>query len=192
MKVDQCDDYVHGDELRSLQAFFEASVRWTFGWPSNAERVPFGHWNHDFLQTRRTNQENVEHLLFEDPGLRPLREIWQRLKEDRFAGHSLVRCYANAHTFGVEGYPHTDSRLPGNHTAILYVNPAWYPEWAGETVFFNDEGDIFKAVLPKSGRLVVFDGRVLHAARGLSRICPAMRVTLMFKTRAPGAESDSE
>ena len=192
MQVDASNDYLDAALLGDLQAHFEREVFWTFGWPSNRETVVFGHWNHDFLRTRRSNQEDAEHLLFEDPGLRPLREVWQRLKADRFPGHSLVRCYANAHTFGVEGYPHTDSRLPGNYTAILYLNPIWVPEWAGETVFFNDEGEISKAVLPKPGRLVVFDGRVLHAARGLSRICPAMRVTLMFKTRAPGAESDSQ
>lgn len=103
-----------------------------------------------------------------------------------------MRCYANAHTFGVEGYPHVDSRKPGNYTTIFYINPVWKPEWAGETIFMNDLGDIAHAVLPKPGRMVLFDGRIIHAARAVTRICPAMRVTLMFKTRAPGAESDAE
>ena len=58
-------------------------------------------------------------------------------------------------------------------------------------MFINDLGDIAHAVLPKPGRIVQFDGRILHAARGLSRICPAMRVTLMFKTTAPGAAQDA-
>ena len=127
-----------------------------------------------------------------NPDLAPIRDLWLKLKQEHLSGHALVRCYANAHTFGVEGYPHVDSRKPGNYTTIFYVNPMWKPEWAGETVFLNDMGDIAHAVLPKPGRMVMFDGRITHAARGLTRICPAMRVTLMFKTRAPGAESDPE
>ena len=130
-------------------------------------------------------------MLLEDTSLEPIRDLWLKLKDDTLNGHSLVRCYANAHTFGVEGYPHTDSRLPGNYTTIVYINPIWKPEWAGETVFINDLGDITQAVLPKPGRMVVFDGRVMHAARGLSRVCPAMRATLMFKTTAPGATQDA-
>lgn len=103
-----------------------------------------------------------------------------------------MRCYANAHTFGIEGYPHTDSRKPGNVTTIFYINPQWKPEWAGETVFINDLGDIAHAVLPRPGRAVVFDGTIVHSARAVTRLCPALRVTLMFKTRAPGAEMDAE
>jgi hypothetical protein len=192
MHIEQRDLFLEGYALRDLQGFFERQVSWTFGWQSNRDKVPFGHWNHDFLGTSRTNQVNADHVLFEDPDLQPLRSIWQRLKQEVCPDHHLVRCYANAHTFGVEGFVHTDSRLPGNYTAIIYVNPAWQPEWAGETVFLNDEGDICKAVLPKPGRLVFFDGRVRHAARALSRVCPALRVTLMFKTKAPGAENDPE
>lgn len=191
-RFSQIDDYLPTDQLSAVQDFFQTNVFWTYGWPSNKDKTPFGHWNHDFLQTHRTNQEDHEHLLLANPDLAPILALWLKLKEEHLRGHSLVRCYANAHTFGVEGYPHVDSRKPGNYTTIFYVNPMWKPEWAGETVFLNDMGDIANAVLPKPGRIVMFDGRVTHAARALSRICPAMRVTLMFKTRVPGAESDSE
>lgn len=188
----EIDKYLSTDLVTAIQSFFQTNVHWTYGWQSDKEKTPFGHWNHDFLKTHRTNQEDHEHLLLDNPELVPIRDLWLSLKETHLSDHSLVRCYANAHTFGVEGYPHVDSRKPGNYTTIIYVNPIWKPEWAGETVFLNDLGDIAHAVLPKPGRIVIFDGRITHAARGLTRICPAMRVTLMFKTRAPGAECDSE
>jgi Rps23 Pro-64 3,4-dihydroxylase Tpa1-like proline 4-hydroxylase len=191
-RFNQIDGYLPEKQLSALQDFFQTHVFWTYGWQSNKDKTPFGHWNHDFLKTSRTNEEDHEYLLLSDPGLAPIRELWLRLKEDHLHGHALVRCYANAHTFGIEGYPHTDSRKPGNYTTIFYVNPIWKPEWAGETVFLNDLGDISSAVLPKPGRAVIFDGRITHAARALSRVCPALRVTLMFKTTAPGAERDSE
>jgi hypothetical protein len=185
------DGYLPEEQLAKLQEFFQTNVLWTYGWQSNREKVPFSHWNHDFLKTHRQNQSNEEQMLLKNEALEPIRALWLKLKSDQLKDHSLVRCYANAHTFGIEGYPHVDSRKPGNYTTIVYINPMWKPEWAGETVFINDLGDITHAVLPKPGRITIFDGRITHAARGLSRICPAMRVTLMFKTTAPGAESDS-
>lgn len=187
------DNYFENSgELNSLQSFFQSQVLWTFGWQSSKDKTPFGHWNHDFLKTNRHNQDNKQAELLENTALQPLHGVWQKLKATHLQGHALVRCYANAHTFGVEGYPHVDSRKPGNYTTIFYLNPIWKPEWAGETVFMNDMGDIAHAVLPKPGRMVLFDGRITHAARAVTRICPAMRVTLMSKTREEGAESDAD
>lgn len=185
----QRNDFLSAAELTVLQDFFQSQVLWTYGWQSDIEKTPFGHWNHDFLRTARGNQDDCQSVLLNNPALAPLHGLWKRLREEILPGHLLVRCYANAHTFGVEGYPHVDSRAPGNYTTVIYVNPVWKAEWAGETVFLNDLGDIFRAVLPKPGRIVTFDGRILHAARGLSRTCPAMRATLMFKTRVPGHDA---
>ncbi len=190
-KFSVINDYLEKEKLEALQNFFQANVFWTYGWQSNVQQSPFGHWNHDFLKTKRTNQDDAEHVLLENDAVAPIRDLWLQLKADLLMGHTLVRCYANAHTYGVDGAPHTDSRTAGNYTTICYVNPVWKPEWAVETVFINDLGDIAHAVLPKPGRIVQFDGRMVHAARGLSRICPAMRVTLMFKTTALGAAQDA-
>jgi SM-20-related protein len=53
----------------------------------------------------------------------------------------------------------------------------------GETVFFNqEETDIIASIYPKPNRLVMFQGTIPHTARGVSRICPVLRITLMFKT----------
>jgi 2OG-Fe(II) oxygenase superfamily len=185
------NDFLAKENLEGLQNFFQTNVFWTYGWLSNREQTSFGHWNHDFLKTKGDNQDNAEHLLLANEAIAPIRDLWLQLKAGPLQGHSLVRCYSNAHTYGVDGSPHTDSRTPGNYTTIVYVNPVWKPEWAGETVFINDLGDIAYAVLPKPGRMVQFDGRIVHAARGLSRTCPAMRVTLMFKTTVPGATQDA-
>jgi hypothetical protein len=186
------DDYIEPELMKALQDYFQANVLWTYGWLSDKDKAPFSHWNHDFLKTKSTNQEDQQQILIDHQAHGPIRDLWLKLKADTLKDHGLVRCYANAHTFGIEGYPHTDSRTPGNYTTICYINPGWKPEWAGETVFFNDLGDIAHAILPKPARVITFDGRIIHTARGLSRICPAMCVTLMFKTIAPGAVSDSQ
>jgi len=190
----QHDNFLAQDALATLQAFFQNQVTWTFGWQSNKKNseIPFSHWNHDFLGVGSSNQTDLSHQLLADSSLAPIAALWTQLQTRLLSGHALVRCYANAHTFGIEGYPHTDSRKPGNYTTIFYINPQWKPEWAGETVFINDLGDIAHAVLPRPGRAVVFDGTIVHSARAVTRLCPALRVTLMFKTRAPGAELDGD
>lgn len=182
------NDFLSAAELADLQGFFEQSVRWSYGWQSIVGEAPFCHWNHEFLKTRRDNSIDHSYLLMEDDELAPLRHVWLKLKAGPLKGHALVRCYANAHTFGVEGYPHFDAKEAGHFTTIFYINPVWKPEWAGETVFFNADADIDKAVLPRPGRMVTFPGTILHAARAVSRACPAMRVTLMFKTRTGVAQ----
>ena len=93
----------------------------------------------------------------------------------------LVRAYSNAHTYGVEGYIHRDSKFSTDETCIIYVEKDWKAEWAGETVFFNDDEDVVKAVLPRYGRMTIFPGNVKHAGRGVSRICPTIRRVLVLK-----------
>jgi len=184
------DSLLDAQELVAIQEYFQENVFWKYGWKSASDKMTFGHWNHDILKTSRSNQENYEQVLQSDPTLMPIKAVWNKLKEKFLQGHQLVRCYANAHTYGVEGYPHVDSRRPGNFTTILYVNPGWKPEWAGETVFFDESLDIAQAVMPKPGRVVIFDNRIMHAARGVTRVCPVIRVTLMFKTKMKDAKSD--
>jgi SM-20-related protein len=98
-------------------------------------------------------------------------------------GHRLVRCYANGQTYGSDGNLHTDTTLANSYTSVYYPHEAWFPDWGGETVFFNAaKDDIIACVYPKPNRIVIFDGTVPHVARGVSRVCPVLRVTLMFKT----------
>ena len=98
-------------------------------------------------------------------------------------GHTLMRCYANGQPYGSDGSLHTDSASPRSFTSVYYPHGRWSPNWGGETLFFNqEETDIVASIYPKPNRLVIFSGTVPHVARGVSRICPVLRITLMFKT----------
>lgn len=128
----------------------------------------------------RTSQEIEAELSISAP---LLATVWERLKSTVVVGHGLSRCYANAYPFGSEGGLHLDSNIDDHMTVIYYPSPTWHPNFAGETVFFNTAGsDIVGAVYPAPNRLVVFSGVIPHVARGVSRICPELRITLMFKT----------
>jgi SM-20-related protein len=107
----------------------------------------------------------------------------------------LMRCYANGYPSGAEGGVHLDSLEPNHFTAIYYPHPAWDPDWGGETVLFNnDRSDIVASVYPRPNRLVIFRGNVPHVARGVTRRCQELRITLMFKTAAqvtPGTRAEA-
>lgn len=92
------------------------------------------------------------------------------------------RCYCNHSSFGDLLFTHTDCE-PGarEFTALWYVAPQWDLEWGGETLLFNRERDAEVAVSPRPGRLLIFDGTILHAGRPPSRACYAPRYTLAYK-----------
>ncbi len=96
--------------------------------------------------------------------------------------YSVYRCYCNHAAYGDMLFTHTDCE-PGvkDFTALWYIAPEWDVEWGGETLFFNSSMDAEVAVSPRPGRLVVFDGAIVHAGRPPNRICYAPRYTLAFK-----------
>jgi Rps23 Pro-64 3,4-dihydroxylase Tpa1-like proline 4-hydroxylase len=93
--------------------------------------------------------------------------------------------YINSFQYGDNPYVHKDA----NHihysdknttvTSILYLNKDWEENWQGETMFYDQE--IAYAVLPKYGRLVIFDGDISHAARPPSRLCFKKRINHVVK-----------
>jgi len=99
---------------------------------------------------------------------------------------AVIRQYANGHTYGLGGQAHADDPRPGHFTFLYYPMPEWNPDWGGETVFHHQGGEIALAVLPRPGRAVFFDGRILHAGRAPSRSFGGLRVTVAFKL-GPGA-----
>jgi SM-20-related protein len=163
---------------------------WKYGWKSNPKTDQFTFWHRHFA-----GNVNPDHVKQDGKGVQyecadelkrqsPLiHEAWLYLRDTVLQGHDLVRCYANAFPFGCDGTLHTDSVAQNSFTSVYYPHDEWHPNWGGETVFFNrGETDIIASIYPKPNRLLKFPGTVPHVARGLSRCCPKMRVTLMFKT----------
>ena len=113
--------------------------------------------------------------------------IWQGAKEqcERLVGGELqvLRQYANGHTYGLGGKPHLDDTQAGSYTLLYYPMDAWPMEWEGETVFYDEHGEVALSVRPKPNRAILFDSRILHQGRAPSRQCPALRVTVAYKLR---------
>lgn len=170
------NDFLHADA---------GPAGWKFGWKSHEKSTTASFWHRHFAGFVSFSETpyNCESQL---AGFPIIHSLWRKLATNLLQGHRLIRCYANGHTYGNEGTLHTDTDDPYNYTSIYYPHSEWFPNWAGETVFFNQEKtDILAAVYPRPNRLLVFDGSIPHIARGVSRNCPMLRITLMFKTDIP-------
>jgi len=132
-----------------------------------------------------------------------VKKCWEFFKSKTNCGlenSNLNSAYFNGLTYGVEAHCHVDSHLDNFTTVIIYVCESWNSHWGGETVFFNGEysknpadnifysHDIVKSVLPKYNRIVLFDGKTVHAVRPISKTFKGLRKTLMFKIKDKNVE----
>lgn len=153
---------------------------YTSGWKSSKKTDPHGHWNINFAKGGGpANLADISHTVPDK-----LKKAWASIQEKySLQEMKLLRCYINAHTYGVEGYSHTDSKRDDEWTIVIYLIDNWKMDWAGETIVIEDE-EIVKSVIPKRNRALIFPGNHIHAARAVSRLCFGLRRTLMFKFRA--------
>ena len=116
--------------------------------------------------------------------------IWEHVRPrcEALAGAPLrvIRQYANGHTYGLGGEPHFDDQRAGTFTLLYYLNPEWKDGWDGETIFYDQAGEIALSVRPRPNRAVFFDSRILHNGRAPSRMCTAVRVSVAYKLEAVG------
>jgi 2OG-Fe(II) oxygenase superfamily len=161
----------------------------TYGWKANVDKAyDPGHWNRGILTQPNESREDLSPKLQDHPEILQIWESVQRLIGKR----ALLRCYVNAYTYGTEGYIHRDeswhykeanaNREKTTETIIIFLNKNWHGDYAGETVIFNEEGDIEFAVIPKFNRMLIFDSTKLHVGRSVSRMCHELRTVLVFKT----------
>lgn len=169
------------DELHD----YVRKMKWSYGWHSN-NGMGYAHWNHDIVKAPTANGLDVSDRL---SGV--VLDAWNFIRDNYLPDHILLRCYANSHTYGVEGYPHTDSRRQSDTTVVIYMNRDWRREWGGETVVY-DGNKIEHAELPAFNRAVMFNGSKWHCARGVTRICPEQRKTIMFKAAKSGADLERD
>lgn len=93
------------------------------------------------------------------------------------------RVYANCYTPSDCPEPHVDLHERDGCTVLYYANSEWSWEHGGETVFFDKDKEIIKAVLPKPGRIVIFDPTIFHCARVQNSLAPKYRYTIAIKLK---------
>lgn len=170
-----------GLALEDRLAELVADAKFMYGHHSN-KSLGYAHWNYDIVKSTSKNINPIG--IPSDYNL-----LWGIVAPLVPIDAYPIRLYANLHTFGLEGYPHSDSPRNNETTIITYLNREWKREWGGETAFYDGQ-EIVKSVMPKFGRVVCFPSRMTHCARAVSRICPEARVTLIVKVRHPQDDPD--
>ena len=88
----------------------------------------------------------------------------------------LKRATINSSTASQVNFPHTH---PNEMSLLYYINLDWKPEWAGETLFYNEaESEIEFASIYKPNRLMLFEGEIPHSLRCQSFQAPEYRLSL--------------
>jgi hypothetical protein len=126
-------------------------------------------------------------------GVPAFNSLWEHVRarcETLTGAHlRVIRQYANGHTYGLGGQPHLDDVRPGSYTLLYYPMQEWKEGWDGETIFYDEQGEIALAIRPRPNRAIFFDSRILHVGRPPSRSCPELRVTVAFKIEAVAADA---
>jgi SM-20-related protein len=168
--IDVIDGAVSADLVNTLDQIVRMPI-WKHGIKSGTQD-PFSFWFAQFADS----EEALDRFSPE------LSALWQAAKQRLGNGQVMRLAYANGQTYGQSGEIHTDTNDPGHKTVVYYCNAYWQPNWGGETIFYTpDHSDIIRAVMPKPGRLLIFDSNIPHAGRDPARLCPVMRVTVTFK-----------
>lgn len=122
-------------------------------------------------------------LSLDSPEIIPIKEKIYNLEPALNPKHNLYFNYVNqTHLYeaGSNPYYHFDLKQK-NITCLFYVNPHTIPNDLGSTDFLID--DEIRGILPKPGRLVVFDGRLWHRASSF-RDKPRTVLAIKFKARS--------
>lgn len=177
------DDAVTSDELIRINRQLSGEC-WRYGWPVNLAPHARPCW-HSFIVGRKRPEGlcAVDELKsHEQWGF--LVDFWQRIKSAHMPTAILLGVYANGQTVGQDAPIHRDNKVDESGlTVVMFCNEYWPSSWGGELVFYDHRKEnILKSVLPKPGRIVIFNGHVPHGARSPAVTCDQLRMTLAFKT----------
>lgn len=109
-------------------------------------------------------------------------------------GYKIHRSYINAMSYGMEDTIHQDDPdIKEGLTLLIYLCNSWFPEWFGQTVFFNNtqngrekgffDAEIIESILPKYNRAILFDKNTHHCVAPMSKRFNGVRYTCMFKLK---------
>ena len=141
-----------------------------------------------FIDYDRDDTEFLKHLVHyfseedyqSDPFIAQLlARAGEFLNAHGIATQGVERIYANFNLFGDFQLAHADGDV---WTALMFVNARWNADWGGDFLLYEEGADpIALAIPPKPGRMVIFDGTILHRGGVPSKFCLDARISLAIK-----------
>jgi len=164
MTIHICDNVLSPAAHEALCNFTNESY-FRIGW---ADTSDISRRQHQYLYSA-WNQEDLDRTGF-----------LQALKDERtlelIGGRTPVRTVVNLSVPSNVHFSHTHLN---EDVLLFYLNTNWREEWAGETLFFDQERkNIIFASAYVPNRTIFFDGEIPHTIRPQSIIAPHYRYTL--------------
>lgn len=92
----------------------------------------------------------------------------------------LLRSYINLYSHGTPTSAHVDENVTGCATVLYWFTNGWERNWGGEITFYDVDGRNY-TIEYKPGRLIVFDGTILHRVNPLTAFAEDFRYCLTIK-----------
>jgi Rps23 Pro-64 3,4-dihydroxylase Tpa1-like proline 4-hydroxylase len=103
-------------------------------------------------------------------------DVLNELKTEQY----LIRSYINMYSHFTPTTAHVDENVVGNMTCLYWFNTRWERNWGGEITFYDVDGRNYTIeYIP--GRLLVFDGTILHRVNPLTAFAKDFRFCLTLK-----------
>ncbi|MCK6548788.1 2OG-Fe(II) oxygenase [Myxococcota bacterium] len=170
------DGFIEESRIREIHEFARTLPfqRIRYGYRDDpAKELSFGtQWVHGIAPDERARlphpeiESLVRELLPEEQGLEP--------------GRAHLSCIQPNDT----RFPHIDDSTGRVITALYFVNSYWHRDWQGELVFYEMDEPLY-AILPKPGRVIIFEGTLVHRGGVPSPSCPEVRYALACKLMRP-------
>jgi hypothetical protein len=103
--------------------------------------------------------------------------------EDKYK-NNLKRIHFNCGPPLYDQFIHQDNKVTfsKNITIVYFAHPIWDISWGGELLVYDMlKTTVTAGVFPVPNRAVVFPSYLPHRGVAVSRICPAMRISIAFQ-----------
>jgi len=153
-KLNIIDNYISVDILQRIEPYLLERKPWYFGVD--------GDWDDP------NRKITLAHVMYPQYFTSIEKNFLSKLSEN-FDTSNVGRCYYNCFRKCDSPGFHTD---PGGCTYMIYLNHEWDETWGGHTEFKSTHSEVPTRIIPKPGRLVVFDARWLHRGTEPSPLMP--------------------
>jgi hypothetical protein len=121
------------------------------------------------------------HLVAEDERpMLPLHTMADLVQQVAGPEWTAGRVHINCITPGERRHKHIDGARDQVLVAVCFANTEWDEAWAGDLVFFEADNEVLR-ISPSPGRIVVFDGSLIHRGGVPVGDCPEVRYAIAHK-----------
>lgn len=164
------DDFFSETEKRSM-AFWFATSSYRLNDIDNEKSKYSRHWVNSILDV----ENNCQYFPIFKKIDSITRKMYSEFSLELFEIKAYLSRYGDLATY------HQDSESIETLTVVIYFHKNWDIDWNGELLICDKTWEPHLSILPKPGRIVIFNGKLPHRAGIPTKICFEARKSLVFR-----------